>query len=269
MDMETVRSTDRAGRPNRSRGLDSPAHPRDGLRSAPACASAPPSFGRSRRRFPTSCIVGCSTAGEMHQRHPGRRLADRRGGALRRRPARLGGRPRRVDRRLARAGERIGGELAAADLRAVFVLSDGLDGQRQRAGRRHHRARAPGGRGDRRAGRRRRGFASTWVLDRGMARSGMVTAVGIYGDRGRGGARHRRGLGEVRPRAGGHPLGGQRALRARRPARARALQGVPGPPGGRAAGHRPAVPAAGAARAATARPGWCARSSASTRMPSR
>lgn len=182
MDMETVRFDGSRWSSEPPRGLDSPrtlvmAFGASDLRDRPAV------FQALEGAFPTSCIIGCSTAGEMHEGT----LED---GSLtvavvRFDEARLAsvGAPVASIGESRRAGEHIGDQLAAADLRAVFVLSDGLtvNGSELVAG---ITARVPaaavvtgGMAGDGQA------FASTWVLDRGVARSGMATAVGIYGDR--------------------------------------------------------------------------------------
>ena len=182
MDMETVRFDGSRWSSEPPRGLDSPrtlvmAFGAAALRERPAV------FRALEGAFPESCIIGCSTAGEMHQGT----LED---GSLtvavvRFEDARLAsaGAPVASIGESRRAGERIGGELAAADLRAVFVLSDGLtvNGSELVAG---ITARVPpevvvtgGLAGD------GQDFTSTWVLDHGVARSSMVTAVGIYGER--------------------------------------------------------------------------------------
>ena len=268
MDMETVRFDGSRWSSEPLRGLDSPrtlvmAFGAAALRERPAV------FRALEGAFPESCIIGCSTAGEMHQGT----LED---GSLtvavvRFEDARLAsaGAPVASIGESRRAGERIGGgarrRRPAGGLRAVGRAH----GQRQRAGRRHHGARAPGGRGDRRAGGRRPGLRQHLGA---RPRDGPLQ----HGQRGRhlrragrGGARHRRGLGEVRPAAGDHPLGGQRALRAGRASRAgRSTRSTWG------AWRRGCRPPACCSRCwcgarATPRPGWCARSSASTRTPSR
>ena len=182
MDMETVRFDGSRWSSDPPRGLDSPrtlvmAFGASSLRDRPAL------FRALEGAFPTSRVIGCSTAGEMHQGA----LED---GSLtvavvRFDEARLASASAPVPSigESRRAGERIGAELAADDLRAVFVLSDGLtvNGSELVAG---ITARVPpeavvtgGLAGDGQA------FASTWVLDRGVLRSSMVAAVGIYGER--------------------------------------------------------------------------------------
>lgn len=80
------------------------------------------------------------------------------------------------------AGRAIAEALSGPDLKGVFVLSDGLavNGSELVAGLRVHLpsgAVVTGGlAGD---GER---FGETWVLDRGRPRSGVVSAVGLYGE---------------------------------------------------------------------------------------
>jgi hypothetical protein len=133
--------------------------------------------------YPDSCVIGCSTSGEIHAdtvsddtltvavaRLPGTRLTS-------------------VHRQVSgatdsgEAGRTIGKELAAQDdLRGIFVLSDGLsvNGSILTAGLvdgTEGRTVITGGLagdGDR--------FERTWVLVDGEPRRGMVSAVGLSGD---------------------------------------------------------------------------------------
>lgn len=133
--------------------------------------------------FPTSVVIGCSTAGEISGEqlfddslvvavlafehtdvaHAAAPVADAAGSR--------------------QAGESLARQLDAADLRAVFVLSDGLhvNGSALAAG--INSVLAPdvvvtgglAGDGDR--------FERTWVLHQGKPAAGWTTAVGFYGDR--------------------------------------------------------------------------------------
>lgn len=135
-----------------------------------------------RRRFDHAPIVGCSTAGEIHQGA----VADRSAAALALRFQRT-----RVRAAAAsvvgaagsyEAGASIAAQLNAPDLRGVLVLSDGLaiNGTQLASGLRQGVGRdvviAGGLAGDGQA------FADTWVLWQDEARRGLVAAVGLYGD---------------------------------------------------------------------------------------
>ena len=134
------------------------------------------------RAYPTSQIVGCSTAGEIH----GPSLLDDSltvavtrfdhidcAAAM----ANVGG----ADGSFA-AGRELARRLTRADLRAILVLSDGLhvNGSELVRGLNTHLSPSvvvTGGLaadGDR--------FAKTWVLDRAGIEPGRVCAVGLYGD---------------------------------------------------------------------------------------
>lgn len=132
--------------------------------------------------FPTSVVVGCSTSGQIA------------GASLRDDVCVVG--IMRFDRvRLAKAsadvfcstdsfaaGEAVGTSLAAEDLRAVFVLSDGLNvngselvaGMIANVGSGVVVTGGLAGDGDR--------FERTWVIDDGDLRAGRVVAVGFYGE---------------------------------------------------------------------------------------
>jgi hypothetical protein len=135
-----------------------------------------------RHRFDHAPIVGCSTAGEIHQ-----------GAVTDRSAAALALRFQRTRVRAAAAsvvgpagsfdaGAAIAAQLAAPDLRAVLVLSDGLaiNGSQLAAGLRQGVGRdvviTGGLAGDGQA------FADTWVLWQDEPRRGLVAAVGLYGD---------------------------------------------------------------------------------------
>jgi len=132
--------------------------------------------------FPQSSIVGCSTSGEIHARCLEENSLSC--VAIRFRKTRLATAyaPVRTAADSARAGELIAEQLAAPDLKAVFVLSDGLqvNGSDLVAGingRLGSDVIVTGGlAGD------GTNFKRTWVLRSGQAKSGVVSAVGFYGD---------------------------------------------------------------------------------------
>jgi hypothetical protein len=135
-----------------------------------------------REAYPRSCILGCSTSGEIL----GARLAD---GTASVAVARF----ERARLSCASAEVPTGGDSFAAgvdlarrlirsDLRSIIVLADGLrvDGSELVRGLNAYLPRSVvvtgglAGDGDR--------FRETWVLSGGEPRSGLVQAVGIYGD---------------------------------------------------------------------------------------
>jgi hypothetical protein len=150
-----------------------------GARDYPQEAAA---LAALRDAFPRSVLAGCSTAGEIFDgmvRDDSLSVAIARFHRTRVASAvtPLAG---AADSRA--AGARLAERLAASDLRAVFVLSDGLgvNGAALVAGLSDG---LPAGvsvsgglAGD---GAR---FGSTWVLDGALRRSGCVGAVGLYGD---------------------------------------------------------------------------------------
>jgi len=132
--------------------------------------------------FPKSVVLGCSSAGEIH----GDQIRD---GSLsvavmRFERSRLQLASAEVSKELPSdmAGEAIARALEAPDLRAIFILSDGLvvngtdllRGIHRVVG--NHVTVTGGMAGD---GSR---FSRTWVFTGGAPRSGMVAAVGLYGD---------------------------------------------------------------------------------------
>ena len=125
------------------------------------------------------------------------------------------------------AGERLAAQLPGAGLRAVFLLSDGLnvDGTplvEGLAGALPRGVAITGGlAGD--GGR----FESTWVLDGARPVQRHVSAVGLYGEHLHVGLGCDGGWSDFGPAPAHHPLGWQHPLRARRQARARRLQGLP------------------------------------------
>lgn len=131
--------------------------------------------------YPAAHVMGCSTAGEIHGAHLSddtvavavARFADTRLRCATADPADGGSH---------RAGRDIGIRLRADDLRAVLVLSDGLQVNGTELTRGLGEVLPPdvvvtGGLaadGDR--------FGRTWVLLGGRPASGVITAVGLYGD---------------------------------------------------------------------------------------
>jgi hypothetical protein len=132
--------------------------------------------------YPQSNVVGCSSSGEIH----GPRIAD---GSLSVAVLRFGKATLRVAGAVvatngssADAGEALARSLAAPDLRAIFIVSDGLsvngtDLLRGIHGSIPASVVVTGGlAGD---GSR---FKQTWVLVDGEPRSGYVVGVGLYGE---------------------------------------------------------------------------------------
>ena len=153
--------------------------------AAPGFADHLEPFRTLARAFPRSHVLGCSTAGEIHAT----RVRD---DSIAVAIARFEHTPLRTAvAKLSRtsdsfdAGLRIARTLEAPDLRAVFVLSSGdaigVNGSELVHGINEvleGRATVTGGLagdGDR--------FRHTWVLADGVPASGIVTAVGMYGER--------------------------------------------------------------------------------------
>ncbi len=134
------------------------------------------------RAYPQSKIVGCSSSGEIHGPH----IADASLSVaiMRFEKATLRIAEAPVSRGVSSVapGESIARTLAAPDLRAIFVLSDGLSVNGTELLQGIHRTIAPsvvvtgGLAGD---GSR---FKQTWVLVGGKPTPGWVVAVGFYGD---------------------------------------------------------------------------------------
>lgn len=133
--------------------------------------------------YPHAHVMGCSTAGEIL----GQSIVD---DSLAVAICRFDGTPlRSSSKRLESAmdsflvGTSIAQELLAADLRGVFVLSDGTKVNGSELVRGLNRVLPPevlvtgglAGDGDR--------FTKTWVLDHGKPTRGCVSAIGFYGDR--------------------------------------------------------------------------------------
>jgi len=149
---------------------------------APGLAERPGPLVDLVRAFPRSRVLGCSTAGEIFANKV---LDDSVIVAVARfeatRLASAAAPVRAADESFA-AGEALGRQLAGEGLRGVHVLSDGLTVNGSALVRGLAAVLPPGvvvtggltGDGDR--------FARTWVLHAGAPASGMVTAVGFYGD---------------------------------------------------------------------------------------
>jgi hypothetical protein len=148
-----------------------------------AAASQEAAFDELRSAFPRSIITGCSTAGEIH----GASVLDESVAAVVIRfastPIRLATTPVAKNESFA-AGQALGRTVAASDLKAVFVLSDGLVVNGSELARGVNSVVSPGvivtgglaGDGTR--------FARTWVLDENAKpQSEIASAVGLYGDR--------------------------------------------------------------------------------------
>ncbi len=148
---------------------------------AELCAD-PTALDGIRAAFPHSIIAGCSTAGEI----VGTSLLDHSAvvGVIRFGDVTLhaGSAPVWDPSGSFNAGQAVGLQLADPALRALLVFSDGtlVNGSELARGLRSgvgdHVAISGGLAGD---GAR---FDRTWVIDSGVARVGMVTAVGLYGD---------------------------------------------------------------------------------------
>ena len=163
-------------------GMDSPSTLAVIFGGCPS-REAEAAVGEVAARLPNSVIAGCSTAGEIHGEHvtdASLSVAIASFASVTLRKVLL---PIRDPVEAFAVGRDLGRALAAPDLRAVFVLSDGLNvnGSRLTSGLREA---LPDGvvvtgglAGD---GER---FGSTWVIgDRTLA-DRCVTAVGFYGDR--------------------------------------------------------------------------------------
>jgi hypothetical protein len=149
---------------------------------APGFGADPRPFDDLARAFPTSRIVGCSTAGEIigtDLRDDSIVVAAARfdTSTLRTASAAVGSSEQSFT-----AGQDIARRLSAPGLRGVLVLSDGLAVNGSELVRGLNSVLPPsvvitGGLaadGDR--------FGATWVLDEGRPATGVVRAVGLYGD---------------------------------------------------------------------------------------
>jgi hypothetical protein len=149
---------------------------------APEYSARPEPFDQLRRAFSSSCILGCSTAGEIR----GDRLHDDSLSvaviAFRHARLAIATAPVRTPADSVHAGEHLARQLERPDLRGVLVLSDGtrVNGSSLVRGMSNILPRSvpiTGGlAGD---GSR---FRSTWVLKDGVPTEGLVSAVGFYAD---------------------------------------------------------------------------------------
>ena len=150
---------------------------------SPNVSDMSPAIKDLRDAYPNSHLIGCSTAGEIH----GTTLLDDSlaVGVMQFSHTRLASVSREVtgsdDAR--GIGQAIGAALAGDGLRAVFVLSDGtgVNGSELVRGLSEELPEGVTITG----GLAADGcdFKSTWVVEQGAASSGVVTAVGFYGDR--------------------------------------------------------------------------------------
>jgi hypothetical protein len=136
-----------------------------------------------RKTFPRSKVMGCSTAGEIHQDriHDGSivaAVARFDAVTLRTACAASGSVGASFD-----AGREIAGRLAAPDLRAVFILSEGLNVNGSELVRGINSVSAPSVKvtGGLAADGTR--FQRTWVFDGSEVGSGRIVGLGLYGDR--------------------------------------------------------------------------------------
>jgi hypothetical protein len=151
--------------------------------AAPSYRDRPEVLAALAAAFPASVVVGCSTSGEIDQAT----IVDDSVSAVavRFEHTRLRGARTALGSAADSfaAGARLGSELRGDDLRAVFVLSEGLGVNGTELVRGLNAGLPPGvlvtgglaGDGDR--------FGHTWVLAGGRAEAGTVVAVGLYGER--------------------------------------------------------------------------------------
>ena len=146
-------------------------------------SATPAPFAQLSAAFPKSVLVGCSTSGEIagtqvHDASVSVAVVRFDHTRLRRAFTRVDGAADSFD-----AGVRLAAELAGEDLRAVFVLSDGLhvngtplvDGLTRHLPQGVSITGGLAGDGSR--------FAQTWVLDRERPEANRICAVGFYGER--------------------------------------------------------------------------------------
>jgi len=149
---------------------------------APSYRDRPAPFAELRAAFPQAVMLGCSTAGEihagvLHDDSLSVAVARFTHTALRKVSAPMSG-----PDESAAVGEHLASLLDGPDLRAVFILSEGLavNGAQLVAGLTGRLAAdvavSGGLAGDGEA------FASTWVLDGAVCRDRHVVAVGLYGE---------------------------------------------------------------------------------------
>ncbi len=150
---------------------------------APEFGANPEPLNELRNRFPNSRITGCSTAGEIH----GVEIFDHSLSAIvmqfeHTRVVASGTEVNSPDESRS-AGQILAASLRHEDLRGVLVLSDGLRVNGSELVRGINSELDPsvvvtgGLAGDGEA------FENTWVLYEGEPRTGVVSAIGLYGDR--------------------------------------------------------------------------------------
>ncbi|HLG73125.1 MAG TPA: FIST N-terminal domain-containing protein [Chloroflexota bacterium] len=151
--------------------------------AAPASMDAPAPFEDIRRAYPNAQVAGCSTSGEI----AGASILDDSisGAVVAFDDARVAVATTHVTSQADSyaAGARLAQELTQSDLKGVFVLSDGLSVNGSELVRGLNSVLSPevvvtgglAGDGDR--------FQRTWVLEHGLPASGVVSAVGVYGER--------------------------------------------------------------------------------------
>ncbi|MFM2275200.1 MAG: hypothetical protein RL211_1072 [Pseudomonadota bacterium] len=136
-----------------------------------------------RQAYPLAAWMGCSTAGEIHGNSLGDNSLVVAVMKFAHTQLRMVGAKIENPEESAKIGAQLGAELAAPDLAAVFLLSDGLSVNGSRLIESLSGALKPGvvvtgglaGDGDR--------FHKTWVIQDKKPQAHYVTAVGLYGDR--------------------------------------------------------------------------------------
>jgi hypothetical protein len=134
------------------------------------------------KAYPQSVVVGCSSSGEIHGPHIADASLSVAVVKFEKATVRVAEAAVTSGISSAEPGEALARSLAAPDLRAIFVLSDGLSVNGTELLRGIHRTIAPnvvvtgGLAGD---GSR---FKQTWVLVGGKPTPGWVVGVGLYGD---------------------------------------------------------------------------------------
>jgi hypothetical protein len=145
-------------------------------------ADQPGPFEELAAAFPRAVRLGCSTAGEIHDARVADDSISVAIAAFERTRLRAAYAPINCAAESLAAGQAIADQLAAPDLRGVFILSDGkaVNGSELVRGVNGELPRTVAvtgglaGDGDR--------FERTWVLVDGAPRAGFVAAVGLYGD---------------------------------------------------------------------------------------
>ncbi len=147
------------------------------------CAADSRPFDDIAAAFPQAVIAGCSTSGEICAGEVGDDTITLAVCRFAYTSLRFASAPIASAEASYEAGQQLAAALSATGLRAVFVLSDGLNVNGTRLVEGINSALPAqvvvtgglAGDGDR--------FAQTWVLEHGRPKSGTVTAVGFYGER--------------------------------------------------------------------------------------